>query len=113
MAYIIVNDQKLIIEIDIDEELEDFKKEALDGIVNEEQGSLEYIGDTRVEDLTIEQTYYLYSAYETLRDLAGLDIDELLLYCIGSKGFNFEVKKNIDINELQREGYNVVNLKNS
>ena len=111
MTYIIIKDRKLILEIDINEDLDDLEEEALDNIIDEEQDSLEYIGDVRIEDLTIEQTSYLYSAYEILRDLAGLDIDKLLLYWIGSKGYTFEVEKDIDIKELQREGYVVVNLK--
>lgn len=113
MAYIIINDRKLILEIDSDEEMEDLKEEALDKILNEERDSLEYIGDIRVEELTIEQTSYIYSAYEILRELAGLDIDKLLLYWIRSKGLNFEIEKNIDINHWQREGYNIVSFKNN
>lgn len=113
MTYIIIDDRKLIIEIDADEEMEDLKEEALDKIVNEEQDSLEYIGDLRVEDLSIEQTSYIYSAYEILRELAGIDIDKLLLYWARAKGFNFELERNIDIQKLQREGYNVISLKNN
>ena len=112
MTYVIIDDRKLIIEIDADEEMEDLKEESLDKIVNEEQDSLEYIGDLRLEELTIEQTFDLYSAYEILRELVGLDIDKLLLYWIRSKGFNFEIEKNIDINHWQREGYNIVSFKN-
>lgn len=111
MAYIIINDRKIILEIDANEELEASKQEALDNIVNEEQDSLEYMGDVRVEDLTIEQTSYLYSAYEIFRDLAGLDIDKLLLYWLESKGLTFVVEKSIDIKEWQKEGYTLISLK--
>jgi len=111
MAYIVIHDPKLIIEIDDDADLEDSEENALDKIVSEDSDSLEYIGDTRVDDLTIKQTSYLYSAYKTFSDLAGLDIDKLLVYWLKSKNINFEVEYDIDIKEWQRGGYNIISLK--
>jgi len=112
MVYLIIRDSKLIIQIeDTDADLEDSEEDALDKIVNEDSDSLEYLGDIRVEDLTIEQTYYLYSTYETFRDLAGLDIDKLLVYWLKSKEINFEAEYDIDIKEWQKGGYNIISFK--
>lgn len=98
-------------EIGDDTDLEDSEEESLDKITGEDSDSLEYIGDARVDELTIEQTSSLYSSYEIFRNLAGLDIDKLLLYWLKSKDINFEIESDIDIKLWQKEGYNIISLK--
>lgn len=109
--YIILRDKKLIIEIDEDEDLEDYEKDALDKILSEDFSSNSDIGETKTADLNIEQTHHIYSLCKIIEDLTELDIDKLLIYWLRSKDIDFYVENDINSQEWQRDGYRIIDLK--
>lgn len=107
--YIIIDSLKLLIEIDEDIcDIEDYEENALDKIIDEDQDDLIDIKSAKINDLTIKEIGAIASACEFVNDLAGLQVDKLLLYWLRSRDTEFGISDNIDIEDYERNGYRII-----
>jgi hypothetical protein len=115
--YIIIPKWKLIIEVPRSVNgIEEYEKIAIDKAIDED--NIDYIarvdgedisdvGDMPVHKITIKELAELYKSYDIVQSLSGIDSDKLLLYWLKSRGIDFIVQSehNIDVKEYMKEGY--------
>lgn len=112
--FIIVHKLKILIETNRDvEDIETYRKESLDKILDEENIDDDVylgIGDIKVSNIKIKDLTLLYKDHEVLQCIRGTHIDKLLLYWLKSRGIDFEVKSeyNIDKDKYKSEGYTII-----
>lgn len=110
--FVILPKQKLVVEISRHvNNIEDYERDALRKLVDNE---LDLFDDTdiKVKDMTVKELCKIYSAYENMSTLSGLEIDKFLLFWLVNKNFDFEIKPeyNVDIEEYKRNGYHIIRI---
>jgi hypothetical protein len=107
MSYVVIENMKLVVEIEDIEDVEPFEKEALDELVSEKNLN-EYdidIDETKISDLTFKETVILYKAHDTIKTLLGIDADKMLLYWLKNRDVEYCIESDIDVSKFQRDGY--------
>lgn len=111
--YIIIEDMKLVIETNRNvEELEEYKKTALDDVIRESPDELPDMDDVKVIGMTLKDLKILYTAYDRMLSIAGFEYDKLLLFWLENREIYYEIKSEhqIDIDEYKNNGYNVIRM---
>ena len=114
--FIIIPDWKLVIEAHRSvENLEDYIKEALDKLINNNVDIDIDLSDLKVNDITVKDLCGLASAHDNASSLYGLDTDKLFLYWLESKDIEYEIKSefNIKLEEYTNNGYKIIRIWNS
>jgi len=110
--YVILPKQKLAIVISRHvNDIEEYEKDAFRKIIGNELDPFED-SDIKVKDITVKELCKIYSAYETMSTLSGLEGDKFLLFWLVNKGIEFEIKSehNVDIEECKRNGYHIIEI---
>jgi len=97
------------------DELEEYIKDAIDRITNNDNDIDIDISGLKVSDITIKDLCTMASTYENTIALYGIDIDKFLLYWLESKDIEYDIKSeyNIDLKEYKDKGYNIIRIWNS
>lgn len=109
--YIIIPEWKMIIETNREvDELEDYIKESLDKMIDDETDIDVSTSDLKVSDITIKDLCILASAYENTSSLACMNSDKFLLYWLENRGVKYDIKSeyNLDIESYAEKGYNII-----
>lgn len=107
MSYLVIENMKLVVEIEDIEDLEKFEKNALDEIVDEKSAD-EFdinIDETEVSDLTFKEAVILYKAHDMIKNILGINADKMLLYWLNNRDIEYSIESDIDISKYQRDGY--------
>lgn len=111
--YIIVPNMKMAIETSRHvEELEEYKKVALEEAISEAPDELAEMDNVKVTEMTLKDLKILYTAHERMLNIAGFDHDKLLLFWLEHRCIDYEIKSQyqIDIEEYKNNGYNIIRL---
>lgn len=113
MSYIVIHSSKLVIDVNKDVDyLEEDEEYALDEIIDSTPDSIEGgVAGTKIVDLTIRDIRTLFTTYDIVCKIVGLDVDKLLIYWMTAKNIDFEIEDSIDIEEFKRNGYNIIRFK--
>ncbi len=109
--YIIIPKLKVIVETNREvDDIEFYQKDSFDKIIDEEDVDNDIYLDlenVKIFDITIKELALLYSDHEIMRCIKGIHIDKLLLYWLKTKGIDFEIESefNIDKEKYKSEGY--------
>ncbi len=109
--YIIIPEFKLAIEVSrYVADIEEYEKDALYKITEEEEVDVEDVENIKVRDITVKDLTTLYNAHKIVRSLTGFEIDKLLLFWLQNRGIEYEIKSEFDVttDQLKDEGYNVI-----
>ncbi len=106
--YIIIPKLKLIVEISRNiNESYDYQKKALDYLTDEERlydtTEEREIGNISTKDISIKDLTVLYSIYEQATLLSEMEPDRFFLYWLESKGLQYEIKSEFDIDDKMKE----------
>jgi len=115
--YIIIPKLKLLIEVAREiNDIEDYEEVAIEKAIDE--NNIDYsdhfdgedtvdMGNIPIDKITIKDLTELYKRYDIVQSLAGMDYNKLLLFWLKSRGIDFKIESehNIDINEYNKEGY--------
>ena len=68
------------------------------------------IENRTIMNLTVHDLTILFTAYDSTNSLKGLDYNKLLLVWLKSRGIDYEVKSEYDIDKekLEKEGYKII-----
>jgi hypothetical protein len=111
--FIIIEKLKMIIEINRNViELEDYIKDAVGKMINNDIEIDIEISELKVSDITVKDLCTLASSYDNATNLYQLDIDKLFLYWLESRNIGYEIKSeyNIDITQYEENGYNIIRI---
>lgn len=111
--FIIIEKLKMIIETHRSVgELEDYIKDAINKMIDEESEIDIDISDLKVSDITVKDLCALASAYDNASSLYQLNSDKLFLYWLESRDIKYEIKSEfqISIEQYQENGYNVIRI---
>lgn len=107
--YIIIPEFKLAIEVSrYVADIEDYEKEALYEITEEEE--VEDVENVKVRDITVKDLTTLYNAHEIVSSLTGFEIDKLLLFWLQNRGIEYKIKSEFEAtaDQLKDDGYTVI-----
>lgn len=107
MSYLVIENMKLVVEIEDIEDLEKFEKNALDELVDEKSAD-EFdinIDETEVSDLTFKEAVILYKAHDMIKNILGINADKMLLYWLNNRDIEYCIESDIDMSKYQRDGY--------
>lgn len=109
--YIIIKDWKMIIETNREvDELEDYIKESLDKMIDDNTYVDISTSDLKVSDITVKDLCTMASAYESASSLTCMNSDKLFLYWLESRDIEYEIKSeyNLDLKKYKEDGYKIV-----
>lgn len=109
--YIIIEEWKMIIETSREvDELETYIKESLDKMTSDDTDIDVNTSDLKVSEITINHLCTLVSAYDNASSLARMETDKLFLYWLESKGIEYQIKSefNIDLKKYKENGYKII-----
>ncbi len=91
------------------QDLEDYEEQAFDYLTSEEFDEGIDIENRTIKDLTVRDLATLFTAYDHTNALKGLDYDKLLLVWLKSRGIDYEIKPEYEIEKekLEEEGYKI------
>jgi len=91
-------------------DLEDYEEKAFDYLTAEEFDEGIDIENRTIRDLTVRDLATLFTAYDSTNSLKGLDYDKLLVVWLKSRGIDYEIKSEYDIDKekLEKEGYKLI-----
>ena len=114
--YIIIDSLKIVVETNREVgDIEMYREEALDKIINTEEDT--YINDkildienVKISELSIGHISILHDAFNDISSIYGMHIDKFLLFWLKKKGIKFEVESenSINIQEYKDNGYIVL-----
>ena len=109
MSYLVIENMKLVVEIEDIEDIEEVQKTAMDEMVNEnniDEFDID-IDETGVSQLSFKEATILYKAHDMIKTILGIDIDKLLLYWLKNRNieYSIESESDMDISKYQRDGY--------
>ena len=109
--FIIIPSLNIAIEVSRDlNDLEDYEEKAFDYLTSEEFDEEIDIENRTIRDLTVRDLATLFTAYDNTNALKGLDYNKLLLVWLKSRGIDYEIKSEyeIDREKLEKEGYKII-----
>lgn len=109
--YIIIKDWKIVIETSREvDELEDYIKESLDKILDDDTYIDMSTSDLKVSDITVADLCTMASAYDNVSSITCMNTDKLFLYWLKNRGIEHEIKSeyNIDLKKYKEDGYKIV-----
>ena len=79
-------------------------------IVPEESDEGIDIENRKLKDLNVSDLTTLFTSYDSTNSLKGLDYNKLLLVWLKSRGIDYDVKSEYDIDKekLEKEGYKII-----
>ncbi len=91
-------------------DLEDYEEKAFEYLTSEEFDAGIDIENRTIRDLTIRDLTTLFTAYDSTNSLKGLDYNKLLLVWLKSRGIDYEIKSEYDIDKekLEKDGYKII-----
>ncbi len=92
------------------QDLEDYEEKAFSYLTSEEFDEGIDIENWTIGDLTVRDLATLFTSYENTNALKGMDYDKLLLVWLKSRGIDYEIKAEyeIDKKKLEEEGYKII-----
>jgi hypothetical protein len=68
------------------------------------------IENRKIKDLTVRDLTILFTAYDSTNSLKGLDYNKLFLIWFKSRGIDYEIKSEYDIDKekLEQDGYKII-----
>lgn len=111
--FIIIEKFKMIIETNRSVgELEEYIKDAISKIIDNDNEIDIDISDLKVSDITVKDLCTLASAYDNTINLYQLNSDKLFLYWLDSRNIEYEIKSEfqISIEQYEKDGYNVIRI---
>ena len=109
--FIIIPSLKIAVEVSRDlRDLEDYEEKAFYYLTSEEFDEGIDIESRKIKDLTVRDLTTLFTTYDSTNSLKGLDYNKLLLVWLKSRGIDYEVKSEYDIDKekLEEEGYKII-----
>ncbi len=109
--FIIIPSLNIAIEVSRDlHDLEDYEEKAFDYLTSEEFDKGIDIENRKIKDLTVRDLTTLFTAYDNTNSLKGLDYNKLLVVWLKSRGIDYEIKSEYDIDKenLEKEGYKII-----
>lgn len=109
--WIIIPKMKLVVETSRHvNEIEDYRKKALEEAIDKYQDDLADVDDVRVTDVTLKDLATLYTAHDIVRDIAEMEYDQLLLFWLDHKNIDYEIESDFkfDIKEYENNGYTII-----
>lgn len=107
MIYLVIENMKLVVEIEDIEDIETFEKDALDEVVdgkNADEFDIN-IDDTEISQLSFKEATILYKAHDVLKTILGINVDKMLLYWLKNRDIEYSIESDIDVSRFQRDGY--------
>ncbi len=111
--FIIVKDWKLIIETHREvQELDDYIKDALEEMIDEDANIDVHTSELKVSDITVNDLCIMSKAYERASNLYDIDIDKLFLFWLESRGIKYDIMQgfNINIKKYEEDGFKVIRI---
>lgn len=111
--FIIIEKWKMVIETNRSvSELEDYIKDAIDKMIDNDTEIDIDISDLKVSDITVKDLCTLASAYDNANSLCQLDSDKLFLYWLESRNVEYEIKSEYQTNieQYKENGYDVIRI---
>jgi hypothetical protein len=109
--FIIIPSLKIAVEVSRDiHDLEDYEEKAFEYLTSEEFDDEIDIENRKLKDLNVRDLTTLFTTYDSTNSLKGLDYNKLLLVWLKSRGMDYEVKSEYDIDreKLEKEGYKII-----
>ena len=109
--YIIIEDWKMMIETNrAVNELEDYIKQSLDKMIENDTDIDVCISDLKFSDITVKDLCILATVYENASSFAHMEIDKLFLYWLESKDIKYGIQSefNVDIKQYIEKGYKII-----
>jgi hypothetical protein len=110
MSYLVIENMKLVVEIEDIEDIEPFERKILDEIISGKDTD-DYdidLDDVEITDLTFKEAVVLYKAHDMVKSLLGIDIDKMLLFWLKNRDVEYVIESDIDLSKFQRDGYVVL-----
>ena len=117
--FIIISKLKLVIETSRNiNELDDYRKKAIDYLTDEEryEDGEEYIENKNIKNISIKDLTRLFNTYEQANNIVGMEPDKFFLYWLKSKGIDYEIKSEFEIHDngelekLKNDGYKILRM---
>lgn len=111
--YLILPKLKLAIEISRHtEELEEYRRYALEEAIGEESIDLDEMDQVKLTEITLKDLTVLYTAYDRMQRIAGMEYDKLLLFWLEHRDIDYEVKSEhqVNIDEYKKKGYKIIRI---
>src|SRR3972149_616940 len=109
--FIIIPSLNVAIEVSRDlHDLANYEEKAFEYLTSEESDEGIDIENRTIRDLTVRDLATLFTAYDKTNALKGLDYNKLLLVWLKSRGIDYEIKSEyeIDREKLEKDGYKII-----
>ncbi len=110
MSYLVIENMKLVVEIDDIGDIDKYENTTMDEMVNGKNAD-EFdinIDDTEVSDLSFKEAVILYKSHDMIKTLLGIKADKMLLYWLKNRDIEYSIESDIDVSGYQRDGYVVL-----
>ena len=106
MTYLVIENMKLVVEIEDTEDIETYEKSALDEMYGKDADEFDInIDETEVSQLSFKEATILYKAHDMIKTILGISIDKMLLYWLKNRDIEYSIESDIDVSRFQRDGY--------
>lgn len=109
--FIIIHSLKIAIEISRNlNDLEDYEERAFNYLTDEEFDEEIDIERRTIRNLTVRDLATLYTTFDHTNSLRGMDSDKLLLFWLKSRGIDYQIKSEYEIEKekLEEDGYHIL-----
>lgn len=110
MSYLVIENMKLVVEIEDIGDIDKYEKTTMDEMVdgkNADEFDIN-IDDTEVSELSFKEATILYKAHDMIKTLSGINADKMLLYWLKNRDIEYSIESDIDVSRYQRDGYVVL-----